>query len=128
MANYIIYTDEIVNMRVSCIEADAQAMATANNAYLSLDTFDNYDLNQLEAVNGVIQVKSQAAQDAENVALLLESRRSERNSMFANTLDRMNVIWYNSLTSQQQQDLSAWRAEWLDYPSTGIRPDDLDIF
>ena len=116
MANYIIYTDEIVNMRVSCIEADAQAMATANNAYLSLDTFDNYDLNQLEAVNGVIQVKSQAAQDAENVALLLESRRSERNSMFANTLDRMNVIWYNSLTSQQQQDLSAWRAEWLDYP------------
>lgn len=79
MADYIIYTDEVVNMRVSCIEADAQAMATANGASFVLDTFDAYDLNQLEVVGGVIQVKSQDTQDAEATTKLMDELRSTRN-------------------------------------------------
>ena len=79
MADYIIYTDEVVNMRVSCIEADAQAMATANGASFVLDTFDAYDLNQLEVIGGVIQVKSQDTQDAEATTKLMDELRSTRN-------------------------------------------------
>jgi hypothetical protein len=78
MADYIIYTDEVVNMRVSCIEADAQAMATSNGASFVLDTFDAYDLNQLEVVGGVIQVKSQDTQDAEATTKLMDELRSHR--------------------------------------------------
>jgi len=78
MADYIIYTDEVVNMRVSCIEADAQAMATANGASFVLDTFDAYDLNQLEVIGGVIQVKSQDTQDAEATTKLMDELRSQR--------------------------------------------------
>ena len=50
-------------------------------------------------------------------------RREERDNEFARTLDRMNALWYNSLTSQQQTDLATWRQAWLDYPSTGVEPD-----
>ena len=78
MADYIIYTNEVANMRVSCIEADAQTMATANGAYYVLDTFNDYELNQLEVVDGVLQVKSQAIQDAEAEAQLMDELRSHR--------------------------------------------------
>ena len=78
MADYIIYTNEVANMRVSCIEADAQTMATANNAFYAVDTFDGYELNQLEVVDGVLQVKSQAVQDAEDEAQLMDELRSHR--------------------------------------------------
>jgi hypothetical protein len=55
---------------------------------------------------------------------LLEARREERRDKFANTLDRMNPVWHNSLTAPQQNDLATWRTQWLEYPSTGIIPDD----
>ena len=78
MADYIIYTNEVANMRVSCIEADAQTMATANNASYAIDTFEDYELNQLEVVNGVLQVKPQDMQDAEAEAQLMDELRSHR--------------------------------------------------
>jgi hypothetical protein len=55
---------------------------------------------------------------------LVEARREERRDKFANTLDRMNPVWHNSLTAPQQNDLATWRTQWLEYPSTGIIPDD----
>ena len=54
-----------------------------------------------------------------------DAPRQERLDVFAKTIDRMSPLWYNSLTQQQQEDLATWRQAWLDYPETGIRPDDL---
>ena len=51
-----------------------------------------------------------------------EIRREVRTEVFSTTLDRMNPIWYNSLTTEQQADLATWRQAWLDYPATGIEP------
>jgi hypothetical protein len=59
-----------------------------------------------------------------NTEELLEARREERRDKFVNTLDRMNPVWHNSLTAPQQNDLATWRTQWLEYPSTGIIPDD----
>ena len=56
------------------------------------------------------------------------ARRQERREEFSRTIDRMNPLWYDSLTTQQQTDLATWRQAWLDYPATGVRPTDLDIF
>jgi aryl-phospho-beta-D-glucosidase BglC (GH1 family) len=123
MANYIIYTDEIVNMRVSCIEADAQAMATANNAYLSLDTFDNYDLNQLEAVNGVIQVKSQIAQQSEVAAKLMDDLRSDRNA----SLSESDWTQFNDspLTDTKKQEWANYRQSLRNLPANTTDPRDI---
>lgn len=54
------------------------------------------------------------------------SPREEREEIFAQTLDRMNPVWYNSLSDDQRAELSTWRQAWLDYPETGVRPADLD--
>ena len=64
-------------------------------------------------------------------ALEADQRRKERQQKFSETLDTMNPIWYNGLTSQQKTDLETWRQQWLDYPSTGVEPTDslvADIF
>ena len=58
----------------------------------------------------------------------LADRREERRRKFANTLDKMNPIWYEELSSTEQDDLREWRQTWLDYPETGVKPDDLSIF
>lgn len=44
-------------------------------------------------------------------------RRQERTEEFTTTLDRLNPIWYASLTTEQQSSLAMWRAAWLDYPN-----------
>ena len=49
-------------------------------------------------------------------------RREERRQMFESTIDKMNPLWYNSLTTQQKTNLSIWRQQWLDYPSSGTEP------
>ena len=59
---------------------------------------------------------------------ILFRRRDERKEIFAFTIDAMSAFWHNSLSSEKQQEISTWRQAWLDYPETGNRPDDLDIF
>jgi len=117
MADYIIYTDEVVNMRVSCIEADAQAMATANGASFVLDTFDAYDLNQLEVIGGVIQVKSQDTQDAEATTKLMDELRSQRDLLLKSS------DW--TQVSDAPVDQSAWvtyRQQLRDLPENTTDP------
>lgn len=57
-----------------------------------------------------------------------EDRRVERGVKFGETLDIMNGVWYDTLSTQQKTELRIWRQAWLDYPETGIKPEDLDIF
>lgn len=60
-----------------------------------------------------------------------EDRRQERITVFAKTIDRMNTVWYGSLTDAQKTNLEAWRQAWLDYPETSVIPDAasvVDIF
>lgn len=51
-----------------------------------------------------------------------QSRRLERDQIFRDTIDNINPLWYETLSTQMKSDLAAWRAVWLDYPSTGVKP------
>ena len=60
-----------------------------------------------------------------------ETAREARKYRFENTIDTMNPLWYDSLTATQKTNLATWRQQWLDYPSTGVVPDETlvsDIF
>lgn len=59
---------------------------------------------------------------------ILFRRRDERKEIFKFTIDGMTNLWYDSLTQQQKTEIQTWRQAWLDYPATGVRPDDLPIF
>ena len=65
MPDYILYTDDVILMRMSSTETDAQTSATNMGGYAVIDTFGAYEQNQLEVINRVIQVKSQSRQDTE---------------------------------------------------------------
>lgn len=120
MADYIIYTNEVVNMRVSCIEADAQTMATANSASFVLDTFDAYDLNQLEVVDGAIQVKSQSAQQSEVAAKLMDDLRGDRDVL----LIKSDWTQFNDspLTDVKKQEWASFRQALRDLPANTTDP------
>lgn len=55
-------------------------------------------------------------------------RRVERDAVLANTVDRVNHFWYDTLTVAEKAELVVWRQAWLDYPETGIKPDLLEMF
>ena len=59
-----------------------------------------------------------------------EERRNDRREEFFYTLDKMNSIWYDSLSSAELSELTAWRTAWLDYPTTpsASRPIRLSMF
>ena len=59
----------------------------------------------------------------QNIDELKAERRMEREEVFAETLDKMNPIWYSQLSETQLAELEVWRQAWLDYPDTGIKPD-----
>ena len=61
-------------------------------------------------------------------ATIIQDRRSERMGMFSQTLDVLNPVWYDTLTEAEKLSIPIWRQAWLDYPETGVKPDDLDIF
>ena len=78
--------------------------------------------------NGEVVAFTESEIDAIESEELTERRRTERADKFSDTLDKMNPIWYSELTSEQQTELATFRNTWLDYPETGVKPDDLDVF
>jgi hypothetical protein len=81
---------------------------------------DYYNENDYIYSNGAFSLRTKTTEE------YAQERRQERSVKFSQTLDKMNGAWYNALSAQQKTDLNTWRQAWLDYPSTGIKPDDLD--
>lgn len=88
----------------------------ADNDWIGRELLDGTLVASVEQLEDIIETKGLTPE---------QERRNERTEIFSETLDRINPIWYNSLTQQQKDDLSNWRQAWLDYPETEIRPDNL---
>lgn len=56
--------------------------------------------------------------------ILAQSVRKNRNQQL-NIIDRINPVWYASLTTDQQQDLVAYRQQLLDVPQQAGFPTDI---
>ena len=90
--------------------------------------YDQYSrLETVGAFSAVVQLTQDAIDDLE-AEEAIEERREERRRKFAETIDKMNPIWLEELSSTAYDDLREFRQTWLDYPATGIKPDDLDFF
>lgn len=67
---------------------------------------------------------------AEVTLNLVVSRRETRRLVFAQTIDIMNPVWYNSLSETQKTELENWRSAWLQFPNDpdpeAGPPDDLE--
>lgn len=51
--------------------------------------------------------------------------RQHRNTLLA-TIDRVNPVWYNSLTAEQQTELAAYRQALLDVPQQAGFPESVE--
>lgn len=56
-----------------------------------------------------------------------EGKKRLRDSVFRTSIDKMNPLWWEELTQEQLDAVRTWRQAWLDYPNTGIRPDDSTV-
>lgn len=60
---------------------------------------------------------------ADPQVLIAARARQKRDSILANTVDRVNPVRYQTLTAEQQQELAAYRQALLDVPSQPGFPD-----
>lgn len=50
-------------------------------------------------------------------------RRSERNTAFEETIDKITPLWYDNMSLDDKATIAVWRTAWLDYPATGVKPE-----
>ena len=127
--HYILYNEDgsIEDSMFATNPIDAEKSAGLRGINYIVDP-SNGETTYTSIVNGEL-VEQTAEEAAEvNAIQLTEDRRDERRQTFTTTLDKMNPIWFGELSSTEQDDLREWRRLWLDYPATGTKPDDLDIF
>ncbi len=89
---------------------------------------ENYfDLVQQQVVPKPLQPSDQHVWDPVNktwvldLNLLTATERNHRNALLSQ-VDRVNPIWYNSLTTQQQTELQTYRQALLDVPQQALFP------
>lgn len=85
---------------------------------ITIEVFDDND--QAEARR--VEIDADSFQIARDYYRTLSERRRERSNVFRRTVDRMNPVWFESLSDDQKARLSTWRSEWLDYPQSGQTP------
>ncbi len=54
-------------------------------------------------------------------------RREEMDAVFAVTIDKMNPVWWDTLSSDEQAGFKAFRKVWLDYVKTGTLETEVDL-
>ena len=58
---------------------------------------------------------------------IVELRREFRTAVFAQTIDKLNPIWFATLGSEERVELERWRQAWLDYPAASSSTDPPDL-
>ena len=110
----------MIKYRTELLDADGNALHTVKY---------HTDRNQHwvgEMVDGVVVASLQLI--TIQLEESLEERREERTEEFSQTLDKLNSAWWDSLTDTEKTEVNTYRASWLDYPSTGVKPTRPSIF
>jgi len=116
MTYYIINSEGVIQRTTNNLEFAEQSLSS-DNYIVELD----YEfLESLHHIGRTIVDNSLLPLTNEETLL---KRREERTIEFSNTLDLMQPLWFSDLTLEQQEGLAAWRQAWLEYPSTGIKPE-----
>lgn len=90
----------------------------ASNTILERDVFDDDDAAEQHRADQ----NYNSFELAETYYVEIGERRKYRARVFRNTLDKMNSVWYDTLTEDQKTRLAAWRQEWLNYPKSKQEP------
>jgi hypothetical protein len=115
---WIIYSDTKVIRKAETDEFSASVAATVDGYQYTADTFPDYTVDDLEVVNGVVQVK--ATWEADRAAVLLQDQkdflRSERNELLK--LSDWTQVPDSPLTDAKKTEWATYRQALRDLPYT----------
>lgn len=116
--SWIIYSSTEVIRKTDTDEFSASVAASNGGYQYTADTFSDYYANELEVVDGVIQVK--ATVEADRAAALLQDQkeilRGERNELLKQS-DWTQVL-DSPLTDAKKTEWATYRQALRDLPST----------
>lgn len=116
--SWIIYSSTEVIRKTDTDEFSASVAASNGGFQYTADTFSDYYANELEVVDGVIQVK--ATVEADRAAALLQDQkeilRGERNELLKQS-DWTQVL-DSPLTDAKKTEWATYRQALRDLPST----------
>ena len=115
---WIIYSSTEVIRKAHTDEFSASVAASNGDHQYTADTFPDYYANELEVVNGIIQVKATVEADRA-IALLQDQKdflRSERNELLK--LSDWTQSTDSPLTDAKKTEWATYRQALRDLPST----------
>lgn len=116
--SWIIYSSTEVIRKAITDEFSVSVAAEVDGYQYIADTFPDYTVDDLEVVNGVIQVK--ATWEADRAAVLLQDQkdflRSERNELL--NLSDWTQVPDSPLTDAKKTEWATYRQALRDLPST----------
>lgn len=121
---WILYSDTEVIRKTETDEFSASVVATDLGCYYIADTFPDYTKDDLEVVNGVIQLKSEEVRQAEFAAqsneYYVSTLRGERNEL----LKQSDWTQFNDspLDNTKKQQWATYRQALRDLPATTEDP------
>ena len=120
--SWIIYSSTEVIRKANTDEFSASVAASSDGYQYTADTFPDYLVNELEVIDGVIQVKSTV--EADRAAALLQDQkeilRSERNEL----LKQSDWTQFNDspLDNTKKQEWATYRQALRDLPENTTDP------
>lgn len=131
-------TLQITNVKSAQYDSDGVAIFQVDCGDTATDT-RIYNSGSRDAANDAILqawlddgnvVSAYAAPVIQQDATPSDLRRIDRVEEFAQTLNAMNNLWYDSLSQSDKDALNTWRTAWLDYPDdlNASRPVRLSMF
>lgn len=107
---YSIYDEEtgLITGQITCSEDSESAILASRSNLIK----GQYEIGKYQLINNQI---IKVVQEDNTVDLLKTAIRSIRNDLLS-AVDRINPVWYASLTSEQQQELAAYRQQLLNVP------------
>tara|TARA_R110000868_G_scaffold152090_2_gene376688 strand:- start:109 stop:522 length:414 start_codon:yes stop_codon:yes gene_type:complete len=131
-------TLQITNVKSAQYDSDGVAIFQVDCGDIATDT-KIFNSGERDAANDAILqawlddgnvVSEYVAPVIQQDATPSDLRRNDRRQEFAETLNAMNNLWYDSLSQSDKDALSTWRTAWLDYPDdlNASRPVRLSMF
>ncbi len=132
-------TLQITNVRSAQYDEDGVAIFQVDCGDIATDT-KIFNSGARDAANdailrawldegNVVSAYSPPANDQHEISES-DRRRVDRREEFAETLNTMNNLWYDSLSQSDKDALNTWRTAWLNYPDdlNASRPVRLSMF
>lgn len=122
MKQFSIYEPETGNIVGSLMAPDISVVSPPEGLMVS-ENVGNPEKDRI--VEGKVMRISEKEMKSRDQDAAMRSLREKRSAILLNKIDKVNPVWFNSLSSSEKEELQDYRQALLDLPNTTTNPEEV---